>query len=61
MGKKKGKNKFSLPKIDLKELADEKKRNFQQRLEFIDWYVNWLKRMPNKKWSKDQKAVVEQF
>ena len=61
MSRKKVKNKFTLPKIDLKELVEEKKRNFQQRLEFIDWYAEWLKKTPNKKWSKAQKVVVEQF
>ena len=48
-------------KIDFEQLEAEKQRNFKERLEFIDWYVEWLKRTPNKVWSKAQKEVVEQF
>jgi len=43
---------MKIPKIDLKELQREKKRNEKERLEFIDLYVKWLKKTPNKKWSK---------
>ena len=47
------------PEIDLKELEKMKKDNFQQRLEFIDKYVKWLKKTPNKKWSKQQKKLID--
>jgi len=33
-----------IPEIDLEELEKQKKDNFQQRLEFIDQYVKWLKK-----------------
>ena len=46
---------MKVPNVDLEELEKQKKRNFQQRLEFIDQYVEWLKKTPNKKWSKQQK------
>jgi len=42
------------PKIDLKELEEEKEINRQQRLEFVKQYAEWLKKTPNKKWSKQQ-------
>jgi len=42
------------PKIDLKELEKEMERNRQQRLEFVKQYADWLKKTPNKKWSKQQ-------
>jgi len=60
---KKGKRKtgYDIPKIDLKELDEEKERNRKQRLEFVKQYAEWLKRTPNRKWSKEQKVVVEQF
>lgn len=45
------------PEINLKELEKMKKDNFRQRLEFIDKYVRWLKKTPNKKWSKQQKKI----
>ena len=48
---------MNLPEIDLKELEKMKKDNFRQRLEFIDKYVEWLKKTPNKKWSRQQKNL----
>ena len=48
-----------LPKIDLKELEAEKKANIEQRREFIKQYVAWLKKTPNKKWSKQQNKMLE--
>jgi len=39
-------------KIDLQELKKEKKKNFEERLRFIDNYVEWLKRTPNCEWSR---------
>ena len=36
---------MKIPDIDLKELEKQKKENFQQRLEFIDQYVKWLKKL----------------
>jgi hypothetical protein len=47
------------PDIDLKELKKIKQENFRQRLEFIDKYVEWLKKNPNKKWSKQQKDLID--
>ena len=43
---------MNIPKIDLKKLKKEMERNERERLEFIDRYVEWLKKTPNKKWSK---------
>lgn len=45
-------------KVDLKELAKDKKGNFEERLKFIDAYVEWLKKTPNSVWSKQQKAAL---
>lgn len=50
--------KLKLTKKDLKEIEEEKKRNFKQRLEFIDLYVKWLKKTPNKVWSKQQNKLL---
>ena len=49
---------LKLTEKDLCELEEEKKRNFKQRLEFIDQYVAWLKKTPNKKWSKQQNKLL---
>lgn len=43
-------------KIDLKELEEQKKENFKERLEFIKKYAEWVKKTPNKIWSKQQKG-----
>ncbi|MDO8553190.1 MAG: hypothetical protein Q7S22_00140 [Candidatus Micrarchaeota archaeon] len=45
------------PKVDLKELKLQKKKNFEERLRFIDQYVEWLKKTPNKVWSKQLKVL----
>ncbi len=50
----------SFPKIDLKELEEEKERNRKSRMEFIHQYSKWLKKTPNKKWSKQQNKVIAQ-
>lgn len=46
-------------KIDLEELEKDKQKNFQDRLKFIDEYVEWLKKTPNKVWSKQQKQMID--
>jgi len=51
--------KKKLPRVDLKELKKLKKDNFKERLEFIDKYVEWLKKTPNKKWSSQQKDIID--
>ena len=33
-----------LPEINLKEHEEWKQQNFKDRLAFIDWYVDWLKK-----------------
>ncbi|HRS42867.1 MAG TPA: hypothetical protein P5530_03275 [Candidatus Diapherotrites archaeon] len=48
-----------LPKVNLKELKKQKELNFKQRLEFIDMYSEWLNKTSNKKWSKQQKAMID--
>jgi len=45
--------------VDLKELKRDKERNFQERLKFIDMYVEWLRRTPNKVWAKVHGEFVD--
>jgi hypothetical protein len=47
-----------IPGLDLKELKREHRRNFAERLEFIDAYVEWLRRTPNKVWSRQQNRII---
>lgn len=46
-------------KFDFKELEAERKRNRDERLKFIEMYVEWLKKTPNKVWSKHQAAFID--
>ena len=44
----------------LKELALEKKRNFEGNLAFVKMHAEWLKRKSNKEWSKRQKILIDE-
>ena len=44
----------------LKELALEKKRNFEGNLAFVRLHAEWLKRASNKEWSKKQKIIIDE-
>ena len=46
-------------KIDMEILKKEKENNFNERLEFIDKYVEWIKSKPNKIWSKQHKEFLD--
>jgi len=46
------------PHVDLKELEKLKNDNFKERLEFIEKYVEWLKKTPNKEWSSQQRDII---
>ncbi len=48
-------------KLNLREMAEEKKRNFEERLNFIDMYVEWLKKTPNEVWSLQQKKLIDRL
>jgi len=43
----------------LKELDEDKKKNFKERLEFIGKYAEWVKKTSNIKWSKAQKRIID--
>ena len=45
-------------KIDLKKLEEAKRKNFEERIGFIEEYAEWIKRTPNKVWSKQQREIV---
>ncbi len=48
---------LKLTKEDLIELEEFKKRNFQERMDFIAKHVEWMKSHP-KEWSEDQNRVI---
>jgi len=49
---------MKIPDIDIEKLKKFKEKNFNDRLEFIKKYAEWLKKTPNKKWSSEQKEII---
>jgi hypothetical protein len=45
--------------FDLKALRKKRRRNREERLAFLEMYVEWLKRTPNKVWSKQHAAFID--
>ncbi len=43
----------------LRQLAEEKKRNFKDNLKFVILRAEWLKRKSNKEWSSRQKSIAD--
>ncbi len=43
----------------MRELREKKQRNFEERLRFIDLWVDYIKKTPNEVWSAQQKMVVD--
>ena len=48
------------PKINLKQLEKEMELNRKQRMEFVKQYAEWVKKTPNKVWSKQQNKLLDQ-
>jgi hypothetical protein len=44
--------------IDLEELEREKKKNFEERLKFIDFWTEYIKKHSDKEWSKQQNKFI---
>ena len=50
---------MKVPDIDIEKLRKFKEKNFQERLDFLKKYADWVKKTPNKKWSKEQKEIID--
>lgn len=46
-------------KVDLKELKEFKKKNFEERLKFVDFWANYIRTHPDKVWSKQQNVIID--
>jgi hypothetical protein len=46
-------------KIDIKELKEFKRKNAEERLRFIDYWADYMKKHPDKVWSKAQNIVID--
>jgi len=44
--------------LDFKELKRQKKKNFEERLKFIDLWCDYIKKTPNKIWSAQQAELI---
>ena len=45
--------------MNRKEIEQDIQRNQAQRLEFVTQYAQWVKRTPNKVWSRQQREMVD--
>jgi hypothetical protein len=45
--------------IDIEELEKFKKKNFEERLKFIEFLADYIRKTPNKVWSSQQKKIVD--
>jgi len=43
------------------ELKFDKKKNLEERLKFIHYYAEWVKKVPNEVWSKQQAELINSF
>ena len=43
------------------ELKFDKAENLEERLKFIHYYSNWVKRVRNEVWSKQQAELINSF
>ncbi len=46
-------------KVDFKAMEEFKKKNFQERLKFIRFLADYIKKTPNKVWSAQQKNIID--
>lgn len=46
-------------KISAQELRKKKEQNFKERLKFIDLWVDYIKKTPDKIWSAQQKELID--
>lgn len=46
-------------KINLKELKEFKKKNAEERLKFVDYWADYIKKNPDKVWSKKQNVIID--
>ena len=46
-------------KVDLEEMKRFKEQNSKERLEFIDFWVNYIKTHSDKEWSEQQNVLID--
>jgi len=43
------------------ELAFDRKSHREERLAFVRWYAAWVKRTPNREWSRQQAVLIDSY
>jgi len=46
-------------KIDLKKLKEQKQENTQERLEFVQFWAEYVKNHSDEEWSAQQNVVID--
>lgn len=46
-------------KIDFNKLEKEKRKNFEERLKFIDYWVKFIKEHSDEEWSEQQNVLID--
>lgn len=46
-------------KVDVEEMKKFKEQNSNERLKFIDFWANYVKKSPDLIWSKQQKELID--
>ena len=45
--------------VDLNELNEFKKKNFEDRLNFISFWTDYIKKHSDEEWSKQQATIID--
>ena len=45
--------------INLSNVEEDRKKNLEQRLRYVEEYADWVKNTPNEIWSKQQKEMID--
>jgi hypothetical protein len=43
------------------ELRFDRKKNLEERIRFIHYYADWVKKVPNEVWSTQQAKLINSF
>jgi len=50
---------MKLPEIDMALVERRRRQNQRERLQFVEDYANWLKKTPNREWSRQQASLLK--
>ena len=50
---------MKIPEINIKKMKEFKEKNFQERIDFLKKYANWVKKSDPKEWSSQQNKLIK--